>query len=266
MNSLAGLSGLTPILMIVIFAYLYAMGGRDEPRANLVKTFLLGVIGLFVGVFVGFPMRLLDARSVMPFADALLASIVFATIPGELVKLVIVNYYCQRLRSFKSLPAGIIYGGVAALGFTLADHITFAAPELWFVSTVRVLIAAPLHVITGGVMGYALAQRMFVRDSRWTIAKGWALGVATHSIFNLLWLTAGLYRANHGTSWIILNGFPIIAIGLVVILGGWITRKLRQTRLAQLLQVASHAPIESVTEPTFLQRLKEAADRSDESE
>jgi len=43
MNSLAGLSGLTPILMIVIFAYLYAMGARDEPRVNLVKTFLLRV-------------------------------------------------------------------------------------------------------------------------------------------------------------------------------------------------------------------------------
>ena len=263
MDSLGSLVGLSIVPMIIIFAYLNAKGGEDQPRANLIRTFLLGLAGMLLGLFVSFPLRILDPQSVTPFADAILASIVFASIPGECVKLLVLNYYCQRLRTFTSIPAGIIYGGTAALGFTLADHLVFASPQLDFVSPLRALAAVPMHAATGALMGYALAHRMFVRNSPWTIGKAWSLSVLAHSIFNLLWISAGMYRSVDGTSWLILNGLPIIALGIAILLGGWIFRRLDQLRSIQLLQIASNAPVESATDATFLQRLK-AADRSDD--
>jgi hypothetical protein len=72
-----------------------------------------------------------------------------------------------------------------------------------------------------------------------------------------------MYRSVDGTSWLILNGLPIIALGIAILLGGWIFRRLDQLRSIQLLQIASNAPVESATDATFLQRLK-AADRSDD--
>ena len=263
MDSLGGLIALTIIPMAIIFAYFYAKGGQDEPRANLRKTFLLGLAGMLAGLFLSTPLRYLDVQSVTPFADAILASIVFASIPGECVKLLVLNYYCQRLRTFTSLPAGIIYGGVAALGYMLADHFVFATPQLDFVSPLRALAAVPMHAATGAIMGYALAHRMFVRNSPWTIGKGWGLGVLAHSLFNVLWISSGLYRHNAGSSWMIGNGLPIIAIGTALLLGGWVVRRLEQLRSAQLLQIASNASIESATDRSYLERLK-AADRSDE--
>lgn len=264
MDSLGGLIALTILPMGIIFAYLHARGGSEEPRANLVRTFLLGFVGMLVGLFLSTPLRYLDVRSVSPYADAILASVVFAAIPGECVKLLVLNYYCQRLRTFKSLPAGIIYGGIVALGYMLADHFIFATPQLYFVSPLRALAAVPMHAATGSIIGYALAHRMFVRNSRWTIGKGWALGVLAHSFFNLLWISAGLYRYNNGTAWFILNGLPIIALGIAMLLGGWVARRLDQLRSIQLLQIASNTPVKSATDPTYLQRLKDAH-RSDDS-
>ncbi len=264
MDSLGDLIALTVVPMAIIFAYLHAKGGHDEPRANLMKTFLLGFAGMLVGLFLSTPLRYLDVRSVTPFADAILASIVFAAIPGESVKLLVLRYYCQRLRTFKSLPAGIIYGGIVALGYMLADHFVFATPQLYFVSPLRALAAVPMHAATGAIIGYALAHRMFVRNSPWTIGKGWALGVLAHSLFNLLWISAGLYRYNNGTSWFILNGLPIIALSMAMLLGGWAARRLGQLRSIQLLQIAANIPVESATDPTYLQRLKDTH-RSDDS-
>lgn len=260
---MAGLIGLSIVPMMVVFAYLNAKGGEDEPRANLIKAFLLGMAGMLVGLFVSFPLRLLDIQSVSPFADAVLASIVFASIPGECVKLFVLHHYCQRLRTFSSVPAGIIYGGIVALGFTLADHVVFASPQLYFVSPLRALAAVPIHAATGALMGYALAHRMFVRNSSWTIGKAWCLSVLAHSIFNLLWISAGMYRSLGGTSWFIRNGLPLLAVAIVVLLGYWMCRRLDQLHSLQLLQIASNTPIESATDPTYLQRLK-AADRGDE--
>jgi RsiW-degrading membrane proteinase PrsW (M82 family) len=261
---MGGLIALSIVPMITVLAYLNAKGGEDEPRANLIRTFQLGLAGMLVGLFVSFPLRLLDTQSVSPFADALLASIVFASIPGECVKLLVLRYYCQRLRMFKSLPAGLIYGGVAALGFMLADHFVFASPQLHFVSPLRALAAVPMHAATGALMGYALAHRMLVRNSRWTIGKGWSLSVLAHSIFNLCWISAGMYRSLDGTSWLILYGLPLFAIAIVIVLGCWMCRKLDRLRSIQLLQAISSTPVESATDPTFLQRLK-AADRRDET-
>ena len=96
MDSLGGLIALTIIPMAIVFAYFYAKGAQDEPRANLRKTFLLGLAGMLAGLFLSTPLRYLDVQSVTPFADAILASIVFASIPGECVKLLVLNYYCQR--------------------------------------------------------------------------------------------------------------------------------------------------------------------------
>ena len=255
----------TLALMGLIFGYLYARGGRSEPRGNLIRTVLLGSVGMLVGLFVGFPLRMLDVRSVSPYADAILISILFATIPGESVKFLVLRYYCKRLRTFKSVPAGIIYGGMAALGFMLADHMAFAAPQLQFISALRMFAAAPLHVATGAIMGLALAHQMFVRGSSWTMGKGWLFGVLAHSIFNLSWISAGMHRSLDGTSWFILYGLPGIACGLSIFLSVWMLRTLDRLHSEQLLRVATNTHHEAAVDPTYLQRLRDA-DRNEEME
>ncbi|MBU1048950.1 PrsW family intramembrane metalloprotease [Candidatus Bipolaricaulota bacterium] len=265
MDELAGLIAIAILPMIITYSYLRAMGGNEQPRANLVRTSLLGMLGMLVSLFVNFPLRFLDVRSSMPLADALLASIVFATLPGEFVKLLTLRYYCQRLRTFSSIPAGMVYGGIAALGFILADAIVFAAPQLWFVSPVRTLAAVPLHAATGAIMGYGLAQEMFTRKSPWTLRKAWVIGVVAHSLFNFSWIYAGLIRSSGGRFWLIVTGLPILGVCVAILVVGWAFTRLSKCREHQLFQISTQTVGDASADATFLQRLRAAAREDDSS-
>ncbi len=263
MDSSAGL--VVPGLILMIFAYLYlrAMGGDALPREKVAKTFLIGLLGMLIGLFLNFPLRLLDADSPMLLADALLSAIVFATLPGELAKMLTLRYYCQRLVSFDGVVAGMVYGGVAALGFVLADTMVFAAPQLSFISPVRTLIAIPLHVTTGALIGFRLAQQMFFPNSRWTLRKALLFSVIVHGSFNLLWLYPGLYRQSGGSSWLVSYGLPVAGTCLAVSICLWASIRLRQHHEHELIQAMTQTAANLQTNESYLQKLHALGRRQD---
>ena len=123
-----------------------------------------------------------------------------------------------------------------------------------------------MHAATGAIIGYSLARWMFVRQSQARIWKGWAVTVVLHGSFNFLWLYAGVHGYTGGSSWLISEGFPILAIFILVVLGGWILGTIRRLRSQQLIAAAAGEPITEPPRPYYLQQLQErTADKAGDS-
>ncbi|MFC2078962.1 PrsW family intramembrane metalloprotease [Candidatus Bipolaricaulota bacterium] len=243
-----------PIIAVLVFVY--RMDVDREPRANLIRTFLFGFAGMIPALFVAFPIRLLDLGSPTPFLDVLLASFVLVAIPGEFIKMLVLRYYCYRLRAFDELMDGIVYGAVAAMGFAVMEPVMFSTPRLWFMSPLRAVTSVPLHAATGAIIGYSMAHWMFVRHSTSRVWKGWGIAAVSHGLYNIFCLYPGIYEYNGGSSRLIIEGFPILAIAVVVALGVWVLRTTRRLRNKQLIEHACGEPTRERAEPTYFQMLR----------
>ncbi len=219
--------------IVALFVYVYRMDRNRESRATLAWTFVLG----FLGIIPVFVLTLLLA----PFAwtiRSVLAMTVFsafflAAIPEEAAKLLIIRWFCATRRAFDEPMDGLVYGATAALGFGVLEHIMFVSAQGWSVAPLRAFLCVPGHAALGAIIGYSIARRMFVPESRARTWKGWAVAVLIHGLYDAFWMFPD-YAAYAGTPsplWTELG--PILAIAVDVGLFVWAIRAFRRERAAQ---------------------------------
>jgi protease PrsW len=202
-----------PILFAVSIAR--AKRYRREPGGAVAKAFLWGATGaagiaLFVNTFV-------QGAFVRPAVQtealaALMVAVVVAPLVEETVK-PLVLYMGRVRRNCDELMDGLIYGGVAGLGFAATENLLYEGSALvsqgaeGFLATAiaRTFSATLLHALASAIVGYGIAVHLNTPRGFGIVFPFYMLAVIIHAGYN------GVVS--------IAPGLVILPLVLIIILG-----------------------------------------------
>jgi len=219
------ISGIIGFGTALVFAYvLYWLDRYEkEPLLLLGGVFLWGavvaagssflintVLGLGIYVFTGSDLA----------TDLATGSIIAPLVEETLKGLAVLAVFLVFRREFDSVLDGIIYAGIAALGFAATENVyyiySYGFEEggwsgLLSLTFIRVILVGWQHPFYTAFIGIGLAIARLARN--WIVRiitplTGWALAIFTHGFHNTL---ASL-----------LNGIPGMAIGAAFDWTGWL--------------------------------------------
>lgn len=188
---------LAPGVLWLYFIYRREKGGGLGYRFAL-RLFLAGMLLVLPAAAVEHPFRSWGAAQIAliaPFAE-------------EAIKFTAVWWMAVRKGAFERPIDGMSHAATVALGFASAENIfyiisSYLAPQLalgirdplfgasmvWKLYLLRSLLTVPGHAVWSSMWGYALAMAAFTQRKRATVAKGFALSVALHALFNYFIIT-----------------------------------------------------------------------------
>ncbi|HZQ90199.1 MAG TPA: tetratricopeptide repeat protein [Terriglobales bacterium] len=169
----------------LLLGYFRARDLYPEPARVLWATFALGIAiippVLFIDGMLEPLVRLFKTPIGYGFADGLFN----AAIPEELMKFVVVVFYCSRHKEFDEPMDGIVYGAVASLGFATFENLSYVADRGFWNAVWRAVTAVPGHAFDGAIMGYFVGQWRFSSPRRAGLLwKGYIIPVLMHWIYD----------------------------------------------------------------------------------
>lgn len=193
---------------------------NPEPRALIVKIFLLGAL-------VTFPVAFVEGLFGLFIASALIMGAVIAPIVEECGKFWVVRRFAYPHPEFNEPMDGIVYAAVAALGLATLENVLYVftayltSPALALGTiAVRAIFSVPGHALFAAVWGYALGRAKFTaaEERQGLVLQGLILGMALHGIFNFLLFSAEFVA------------YAMVVFVLILIPGLWIlaNRNIRQ--------------------------------------
>ncbi len=170
--------------------YFHSRDVNRNPGQPIVITFILGVL-------IVFPVAVLELTAFSdlpvgsnPYVVGLIKSFWTAAIPEELLKFLVVVYYCARHSDFGERMDGMVYGSVASLGFAAMENVLYVTSGGLELAISRAFTAVPCHAFLGAIMGFYVGQARF--DSRHRCAllsTGLILAIVLHALYDFPLLT-----------------------------------------------------------------------------
>ncbi len=104
----------------------------------------------------------------------------------ELAKFAAIILVAHRRQDFGRMTDGAAYGICLALGFALTENILYVigAELIRQTAILRILTATPLHVLTGGLMGFFWARNRLYGKRGLTVSV--LLAITFHGLYNQL--------------------------------------------------------------------------------
>lgn len=191
--------GATALPPFVLIFFIRRMGGN--PREYRVRILELFAAGFLMPVAAGFaqwaamgPIGFVPP-GLVPAAQAFLG----IALPEEALKTAALVWGVRRRRgrggSFGGLTDGAVYGVITAMGFALMENILYAAGAADPMRTAlyRGFTALPLHALTGGIVGLALARvRIGGNGCRGGIPGALLLAVLLHGAYDWILIDPGV--------------------------------------------------------------------------
>ncbi|MCA9714411.1 MAG: PrsW family intramembrane metalloprotease, partial [Myxococcales bacterium] len=147
-----------------------------------------------------------------PFVLGAMDAFVFAAIPEELCKFLVLALYVRRHSAFDEPMDGLVYGATASLGFAALENVLYVATGGIGLAVVRALTAVPCHAALGALLGYGVARSRF--EGR-ALILALPLPIFLHGLYDfpLLTLRAGGDALGDGVIALLL----VLAIAVLVI-------------------------------------------------
>ncbi len=218
--------GILPSLLWLRF-YLHK-DCHPEPRAMIVKTFLLGILLAPLAVaaqwLFGASMNLLATSYAVGDSPAFF---LWAAFVEEIVKFLVVYYLVLHDPNFDEPVDGMIYLITAALGFAAIENILvlfhnmgggteaciLGLQNMWCVLGFRTVGATLLHTLSSGLLGYFLALSWFYHHhQKKFIWFGIAIATLTHFAFNYLLLNLSPFLGLASSTGLLIVLLILIAI------------------------------------------------------
>ena len=197
---------------------------RPEPRALVVRTFLLGAVAAIpvaavetaliyaaTGVF--------DITGVEGASLGMIAyvSFVVAGVTEEVGKFTVVRATIYRSPYFDEPMDGLVYGAAAALGFATLENLAYALAFGWEVILIRGPFTTLAHVLFSALWAYPLGtSKTNPTGARGRVLAGLLAAIAAHGLFDFLVLSQ--------------SGYSLLAIPLFLGGGGLFLLMLRRAR------------------------------------
>ncbi|MBF8265596.1 MAG: putative rane protein [Dehalococcoidia bacterium] len=194
-----------PLIFILAFSpglfWLWLIYTRDkyrpEPRALVIRTFLLGiavslpVVGIEYLLSYLYP-GLSDLSRLEDITDintVVYVSFVVAGLTEEVAKYWVVRYTIYNSPYFDEPIDGIIYGSAAALGFASIENVGYALVLGWQFILARGIFSCLGHVFFSGVWGYSLGwQKLKGSGSYWVVWLALLGSIVLHGAFDFFLL------------------------------------------------------------------------------
>jgi RsiW-degrading membrane proteinase PrsW (M82 family) len=178
-------------LLVVAFApivfFVWFISRRDkyerEPRKLILKTFFVGALLMAPVIVAEFALSILLPESKNPAIMFLHVLLVIALIE-ESSKYLAIKLSVYNSPHFNETMDGIVYGGVAGLGFAAPENLLYVLESGPIVGIFRAVLSVPSHAIWGSIIGYYLAREKLVSKSENKVLRGLGVAIILHTIFD----------------------------------------------------------------------------------
>ena len=203
---------LGPGIALAVYIY-YADKWEPEPKALVIKSFLLGGMACFPSYFYEDTfLKLLDwegvvsSRDYSPWWHTAVYAFIGVALAEELCKFLFLKAFIYDRREFSEPFDGIVYGGLVGCGFATVENLFYVLPQGQETGIIRMLTAVPGHAFEGMILGYFFGHAKFSHEPEKELAKGLGLVVVLHGIYDTAVLTH--------SEWSFLFIFMMVFLGL----------------------------------------------------
>jgi protease PrsW len=229
-------SALVPSLLLIWF--FHARDLYPEPQRVVWATFGLGVFTIpwAIGIELAIAAAIKHVKD--PFLAGSLDGFVCAGMTEEVLKYLVVVYYCMRHKEFDEPMDGIVYGSVASLGFATLENFFYVVKGGEMVAIFRAFTAVPGHAFMGAIMGYFVGQAKFTPAKRKSLmVKALVIPMLLHGAYDAPLLTFQRISADkhHTQSEMLAAGlFALVTLAVLVFESSWtlvLTSRMRRQQL-----------------------------------
>ncbi|MBO2519947.1 MULTISPECIES: PrsW family intramembrane metalloprotease [Limnochorda] len=197
MPALAG--SLISLLLALGWVWMLRRSDRVEPEPwpIIVRTYLLGALAVLPALALEAPLRSLlagngngwEAVEAAVLGAGLLAGVVAVGLIEEGVKWLAAWQGAFRSLAFSQVVDGLVYGGVAGLGFATAENLLYGASLGWSVGPLRSLVTSWVHAAFSGLAGLGTAWSRFRGPGSRAGVGLFVAAVVLHAAYNLVIIT-----------------------------------------------------------------------------
>jgi protease PrsW len=203
---------LGPGIALAVYIY-YSDKWEPEPKALVIKSFLLGGLACFPSYFfedaflefLGWE-GILGSEAHSPWWHIPVYAFFGVAFAEELCKFLFLKAFIYDSREFSEPFDGIVYGGMVGCGFATVENLFYVLPLGQETGIIRIFTAVPGHVFEGMILGYFMGRAKFSSVPEKGLAKGLALVVILHGIYD----TAAFSRGE----WSFVLIFGMVFLGL----------------------------------------------------
>lgn len=183
---LLAVSAVAPSFLLVW--YFQVRDLRPERARVIWATFGLGFLLLLPLLLFCSPLAGVFEKVESPYLRALGESFLLAAIPEELLKFLVVALFAMRLRDFDEPMDGVVYAGIASLGFATFENMFYLSDPNeggWSLALARALTSIPAHASFGAVMGYFVGKSKFSFPKKpWFLVPALLIPIVLHGFYN----------------------------------------------------------------------------------
>jgi RsiW-degrading membrane proteinase PrsW (M82 family) len=224
----------------LLLGYFRARDLYPEPARALWATFFLGALAIIPVLLLDWPLLQIVKLFHGPLSHGLAEAFFTAAVPEELMKFVVVVFFCARLKAFNEPMDGIVYGAVASLGFATLENIGYVAENGMGVAVSRAFSSVPGHAFMGAVMGYFVGQWRFGVPAQRAAAlvKAYLVPMTLHWFYDFPLLAYGDANKLAGPAKQAavseIAPFMILSVAILVIESIWGVRLVNRLRREQI--------------------------------
>jgi protease PrsW len=233
-------SAIVPSLLLLW--YFYKRDLNPEPRGVLIKTFILGILMVPLVMLFGLPLRLLNPQLNHHMLAGLYYAVVYAAVPEEFFKFLVVTRYSARNPAFNEPMDGVVYGAAASLGFAALENVIYVLQGGWISAVARALTAVPSHACFGAILGYYVGQSRF--NSERKISAWWGLlaAIMLHALYNFPLLSLTKMADNASGKLAQSSGLLVFFLAVFVSEIFWTLKIVQRLHRQQLQLAATQTP------------------------
>lgn len=170
---------------IFICVYIYFLDKYDrEPKAVLVKSFLLGVLACMPAYFIEEIGDALDYAIHIDWLRTLVFAFVVVAFTEEGIKYLFLRHYCYKHKAFNEPLDGIVYSLTVSMGFAAFENVVYCVNSDTMTLVIRMLTAIPAHAAFAVIMGYHLGLSKDAPDSRSRRLTGLYAAILAHGCYD----------------------------------------------------------------------------------
>ena len=154
---------------IIVGILIYKADKKEkEPKRELIKAFLLGIISVFITLFISYILGIINIKmNSENWIEVFLYSFFGVSLIEEFSKWICSYLFLKNNKNYNYLFDGIVYASFVSLGFATIENILYTLSGGMVTGVIRAITTVPAHAFFGIFSGYylSLSRREKVDDN-----------------------------------------------------------------------------------------------------